>query len=133
MRRLPHILLLLAFVLLGTGTLERLHNLAHRHEDARHAATHYAAATHHAGQQHAAPQHATAGDEGLATPPDPRPAHDESNCDLHRRLHLPLMSAGYVPLLICLGLFVAFLTQLAPALVSQLACLRLDCRGPPAC
>jgi hypothetical protein len=110
-RFLPHILLLLAFGALGTGALEYLHNAEHRREDAREAAAAVAA----------------------GRPVKPQPLHDESNCDLHAQLHVPLLAAGWVPLLVCLGLFVAFLTLLAPPLVSQRPLLRLDCRGPPAC
>jgi hypothetical protein len=58
--------------------------------------------------------------------------HDESNCLVHALLGGPLLADGVTPLLVCLGLFVAFLTMLAsqPALSNVLA--RLDCRGPPA-
>jgi hypothetical protein len=33
--------------------------------------------------------------------------------------------------LVCLGLLVAFLTLLAPAMTPQRIALRIDCRGPP--
>ena len=39
---------------------------------------------------------------------------------------------GVTPLLICLGLFVAFLTMLASQPAIQRFFTRLDCRGPPA-
>lgn len=42
-----------------------------------------------------------------------------------------MLNAGWTPLLVYLGLFIAFLTLLAerPAAVRLLT--RLDCRGPP--
>ena len=98
------IFLLISFLGLGTGALSYLHELQHEHEDAQ------------AGHDD---RHA--------------PVHDESNCFVHAQLHLPTVSVGWVPLLICLGLFVAFVTELAPPLVSQRAFFRIACRGPPAC
>ncbi len=59
--------------------------------------------------------------------------HDSSNCDLHGALNLPVLSGGFIPVLIALGLFVAFISQLTPTWVSAFAFRRLDCRGPPAC
>jgi hypothetical protein len=108
--RLPAILLLLCFVALGSGVLEFLHNQQHEQEDAA---------------QLAAAQ--AAGVTDL-----PKPVHDESNCAIHAQLHLPAIAAGWVPLLILLGLFVAFLSLLTPALHSQRTPLRIACRGPPA-
>jgi hypothetical protein len=69
---------------------------------------------------------------------DPDHHHDHApvdtrTCDLHGKLTLPMLSAGFTPMLIALGLFVAFLTQLTPAWNSAFAHVRLDCRGPPAC
>ncbi len=61
------------------------------------------------------------------------PVHDESNCLIHAQLHMPLLSAGWVPLLVCLGIFVAFLTLLSTPLVSHRMPVCLVCRGPPAC
>jgi hypothetical protein len=37
----------------------------------------------------------------------------------------------WVPTLICLGLFVAFLTLLDKPLISRPVPVRIDCRGPP--
>jgi hypothetical protein len=111
LRRLASILLLLCFAALGTGTLEYLHNLQHAREDAAEAAVAKAA--------------------GLPDTPAPAP-HNESNCDVHAQLHVPLMTAAWVPLLVLLGLFVAFLTQLAPVPPVQELPSRLACRGPPA-
>jgi hypothetical protein len=58
--------------------------------------------------------------------------HDEAHCLVHALLGAPVLADGVTPLLVCLGLFVAFLTMLAsqPALHPVLT--RLDCRGPPA-
>ncbi len=64
---------------------------------------------------------------------EPHPVPDESNCDLHAQLHLPLLTGGWVPLLVCLGLLVAFLSLLNSPLTSRQLLLQLDCRGPPAC
>ena len=58
--------------------------------------------------------------------------HDETNCAFHAQLHVPLISAGWVPLLVFLGLFVAFLSTLAPALATQRLPSCMVCRGPPA-
>lgn len=109
-KRFAPILLLLCIGALGTGTLEYLHNLEHEREDAHEAAEARAA--------------------GL--PETPHAPHDESNCDIHGQLHVPLMAAAWVPLLILLGLFVAFLTMLAPIAVEQSVPSCLGCRGPPA-
>jgi len=57
--------------------------------------------------------------------------HDESNCSICLNLHAPAVAAAIVVTLICLGVFVAFLTQLAPRPESQRALSRIDCRGPP--
>src|SRR5215210_6031086 len=104
----------MSFTLLGSGALEHVHNRDHAARDA-------------AGVTHAHPgQHAGR--------PDPAPAsgHDESNCDVHAQLKAPLLAGGWVPVLVCLGLFLAFLTLLSPRLTPQRVPLRTDCRGPPA-
>lgn len=108
-RRISSIILILCFAARGSGVLEHWHNEDHAREDATMAAEAQAA--------------------GLPAPA--RPHHDETNCFLHALLHLPLMLAGWVPLLVCLGLFVAFLTLLSHPLVSLRIPTRLDCRGPP--
>jgi hypothetical protein len=58
--------------------------------------------------------------------------NDDSACELCAHLHLPRVSTGWVPVLVCLGLFVALLTQLTPRLDAQRVIFRPDCRGPPA-
>lgn len=106
MRRLPSILLLLCFLALGTGLALYLHDLQHDRADA--AAVTGSKRSHHA------------------------PIHDENNCQFHAALRAPALSQGWTPLLISLGLFVGFLTLLAPPLLSQQRWARIDCRGPPA-
>ena len=103
MRRFAATILVLAFATLGSGLLLHVHNDAHAAEHA-----------HHADDDH------------------PASPLDTSGCDLHGKLTLPMLSAGFTPVMIALGLFVAFLTQLTPAWDSAFAHVRLDCRGPPA-
>jgi len=57
--------------------------------------------------------------------------HDESNCSICLNLHAPALASSVVPIFICVGIFFAFLTQLAPLLLSQRTLARIDCRGPP--
>jgi hypothetical protein len=109
-RRVAAISLMLCFLGLGSGALEYLHNLQHEREDAAEAQLARAA--------------------GL--PEQPHKTHDETNCGFHAQLHVPMLSAGWVPLLVLLGVFVAYLSTLAPPLVGQRIPLRIDCRGPPA-
>jgi hypothetical protein len=109
--RAAAILLALCFLALGSGTLEFLHNLQHQREDASEAALAAAAGR-------SIPSHQT---------------HDESNCDFHAQLHVPLLAAVWIPLLVLLGAFVAFLTLLARPLAGHRVPLRIDCRGPPLC
>ncbi len=110
-RRLPAIILLFAFGALGSGALSYWHEAEHYSEDLA-----FAAAVKAAGLPEQAP-----------------PAHDETNCDFHAQLHIPLAVASWVPLLVLLGLFVAFLTLISTPLVSQRIPARIDCRGPPVC
>jgi hypothetical protein len=104
------ILLLFVFLGLGTGALQYLHELQHAAEDARY--------------------NQLAKVAGL---PPVHQNHDESNCEFCAQLHIPLMLAGWTPILICLGLFVAFLTLVELPLVAFAVPARIDCRGPPAC
>ena len=108
MRRLAAISLVLCFLALGSGVAAFLHNLNHARQDAVAASA------------------ATA-----AGQPVQHRNHDDSNCDTHLQLHMPLLSAAWVPLLICLGLFVAFLTLLPAPLISRRAPTHFDSRGPP--
>ena len=108
MQRLAATILALAFAALGSGSLLHVHNAAHAAEHA----------------------HASGGNDAHHDHPAPL---DTSTCDLHGKLTLPMLPAGFTPVLIALGLFVAFLTQLTPAWNSAFAHVRLDCRGPPVC
>jgi hypothetical protein len=105
-RRLPAILLLIAFAALGSGLLEDLHLRTHLAQGA---------AAVEKGIGIASLDHA-----------------DGDGCELCANLHVGRISGGFVPVMICLGVFVAFLTQLAPRLAPQRVAARIDCRGPPA-
>jgi hypothetical protein len=109
-RRVIAIFLGLVFAALGSGALNWLHDRAHDRQDA-------IADARLAGE----------GQTGHHRP------HDESNCDLHALLRAPITSTAWVPLLVFLGIFVAFLTQLAPSPLNQPTLCWIDCRGPPAC
>src|SRR5579871_5962139 len=89
--RLGAIILVACYVALGSGAVERWHNARHAAEDARMMA---AAAPH----------------EG--TPSQNLPPHNDYNCAFHWQLHVSTQALGWVPLLILLGLFLAFLTML---------------------
>ena len=104
LRRLPAILLLVVFAALGSGLLEDLHQRTHV-------------------LQHAAAK------AGTDTARQDR--GDGDGCELCANLHVARISTGWVRILVCLGVFVAFLTQLAPQWASQRVALRIDCRGPP--
>ena len=71
-------------------------------------------------------------DEARHTAADDGGHHDDANCLLHALLKGPMVTGGVTVLLVCLGLFVAFLTLLASQPAVQKVITRLDCRGPPA-
>ena len=122
---------MIAFAALGSGALRYVHELAHAAEDAHRLAAH---------------EHHDAGDEAGHEDDDepgsshnPHPGHEHSplgdpaDCFVHAKLNLPMLQGGYVPLLVCLGLYVAFLTSLpVPAVRSRRPSLRLNSRAPPA-
>ena len=108
--RFLRLILLSCFLGLATGSLQYLHESQDFAEDAKAAAL-----------------------EKAAGPFKPHLPHDEGNCQICSTLHMALSSPGWVPLLICLGLFVAFLTLLPVSLPLQATLVRIDCRGPPAC
>ena len=128
MHRSATILLALSFALLGSGAAEHVHNLDHA---ARDAALALHERSHHACE--GAHKHAGHDDDHDHHHPAPAPGHDASNCDIHAQLQAPAIAAGSVPVLVCLGLFVSFLTLLSPRLTPQRVPPRTDCRGPPAC
>lgn len=105
MQRFAAILLLLCYVALGSGAAEYLHNAAHAAEDVASGI--------------------------IAGPSGHLPIHDESNCPIHAQLHLCCMAVSWMPLLVFLGLFVAFLTLLAVRLPPGRVALDIPCRGPP--
>jgi hypothetical protein len=109
MHRLAAIFVVVWFLALGSGLVGRAHDRQHAREDAVRAAV--------------------AQGKGAPKPVE----HNDTNCFFHAQLHMPAVSAGWVPVLICLGLWIAFVTQLASSLVSCHVPARLDCRGPPAC
>lgn len=109
MKRFAAILLLGVFFGLGSGALEYFHDLTHDAEDA---------------QQDAVCVR-------MKIPLLPH-HHDESNCEVHAQLHIPLILAGWIPIVVCLGLFIAFLTLLDTPLIPRAIPARIDCRGPPA-
>jgi hypothetical protein len=111
-RRWPAIFLLIGFCALGTGLLEYLHLRVHQHESAQHLA-------------HVHDDHDAAPGE------DPADQPADEHCELCLHLRAATASAGWVPVLVCLGLFVAFLTLLSPRIAPQRVALRIDCRGPP--
>ena len=106
-QRIAAIVLALCFLTIGSGTAEYWHNAQHAAEDAR-----IAAARHR--------------------PLDSHPFHSDFNCAFHTQLHLPAMPVAWTPLLICLGMFLAFLSPLASAMVAQRTVAAATCRGPPA-
>ena len=109
MHRFAAILLAACFAALGTGVLRYAHDAAHAYADAH-------------------------GSDGAVHAPDHDhvpPHHDETNCEVHALLNAPIVGPGVVPALVLLGLFVAFLTLLAPRPVRARVLARIDCRGPP--
>lgn len=115
MYRTAAIVLILCYAALGSGAMEYWHNAQHAAEDAAIAAGRIdvaSAASHDDDHDHS-------------------PIHDESNCPVHAQLHLAGLAVAWVPLLICLGFFVAFLTLLPPCVVARQAVFALPCRGPP--
>ena len=110
MRRLLIILTVVWFLARGIGLVEYVHNTQHAKEDAQCAALSNA---------------------DRSRPDRQTPVHDDSNCAIHAQLHLPLIATPIVVLLICAGLLVAFVTQLAPVRADIRLPSRLDCRGPP--
>jgi hypothetical protein len=108
--RLAAAILVACYLALGSGAVERWHNARHAAEDAK-----LLQAAHETG----APEKSV-------------PFHTDYNCSFHWQLHLSGMAVACVPLLICLGLFLAFLTMLPVQMPAYQRLLVVPCRGPPA-
>jgi hypothetical protein len=80
-------------------------------------------------QEHVTAPHYPSIASGISAPAGE--GHDENNCAMCLTLHMPLSVAGYVPLLICLGLLVAFLSLITPPPVTRCAPVWIESRGPP--
>ena len=106
MRRLPALLLVLTVAALGSGALRYVHELEHAARDAHH---------------HDAPD----------APETPAHEDDSGNCFVHAKLNLPMLGGGYVPALVCVGTFVAFVMSPAVRILCRRPVLKLDSRGPP--
>ena len=103
-------ILVLTYLALGSGAVERWHNAQHAAQDAKVVAA--------------------ARESGAPVPHTP--FHDDVNCVTHSQIHLSGLAISWVPLLILLGVFVAFLTQLPVQVPALERCFVLACRGPPA-
>jgi hypothetical protein len=103
-RRFAPIVLLITFLALGTGLLESLHLRTHMRDHAR---------------------------DNSSLPDQDRHDRSDGDCAICIQLHLPALSAAWVPFLVCLGLMVAFLSLLSSPPARRQIFLRLDCRGPP--
>lgn len=106
-RRVGLIFLLVSFVAMSSGLMGFLHHIEHSAGN----------------RSELSGRSWTAAPDGVG--------HDEANCAVCMVLHAPLASAGYVPILVSLGLFVAFLTLLSGSLTSLRLPLTVECRGPP--
>src|SRR5271165_7393482 len=97
MRRMIAIFLACWFVALGSGGLAALHDLQHHLEDAATAAA----------------------DRAAGRPDKDPPQHDESNCPIHAQLHIPLIAAGWIPLLVRVGPSIPLFPLLAVPQISS--------------
>lgn len=108
LKRFASILLLIAYLSLGSGALGYLHNLQHAAEDAR--------------------------EDKIATAsgkPVEAHHHDESNCPFHASLLLAFFFDGWVSLFRLTGLFLAFVILARVSRLDRSPLLRICCRGPP--
>jgi hypothetical protein len=110
-RRLIAILQLLVFLAVASGAAGALHQQQHHHTGARSSVV-------------GVSSHITSGDSD--------PDGDEGHCQLCFDLHAAAIAVSWIPLLVCLGLLITFLTELPSRLPSPRIPDRLDCRGPPA-
>jgi hypothetical protein len=109
MRRLASILLLLCFATLGTGLAQYWHEQQHEREDRIHLSLALLAGKH-------LPVHG---------------ADHDSDCPICMQLHVPHLPATWTPILLLLGLLLAFLQPLLSRPLAQPATIHIDCRGPP--
>jgi hypothetical protein len=108
LQRITAVSAILCLTALASGALQYAHELDHARQDAVQDAKLKAAHI-----------------------PVPVRHHDDSNCDICAQLHMAMMASGGIPLLVFLGLFVAFLTLPETPLIPRLLPARIDCRGPP--
>lgn len=101
-------ILIACYLALGSGAMERWHNAQHAADDAA--------------------QLSVASGAQL---PIPVSDHNDTNCSIHAQLHFSTAVVAWVPLLICLGLFVAFLTMLPQPIPVARYFHVVSCRGPP--
>ena len=99
---------------MGSRALEYLHNRAHELEDRMEDQAEAAVSV----ESHSVPAHQ-------------EHHHDESNCQMHAHLHMAIITFSWTPLLIWLGIWIAFLSFLAIPLIPRLVPERIHCRGPP--
>jgi hypothetical protein len=104
------IFLVLTFLGLGPLAFDFVHRMHHAHADA-----------------HAVSVDAADSDAGE---PD-HPHRNDSDCELHRKLHEPAVAQASVPTLVSLGLGPRILTEIAARPVARRADHSIDCRGPP--
>lgn len=104
-QRAVAIVLLAVFTATGSGLLKYLHL-----------------------QEHIAAQARVSPASSLSLPQED---HDENNCPICMTLHMPMQATGYVPLLICLGLLLAFLSVLSPLPPTRPIPVWIESRGPP--
>lgn len=111
-KRIAAIFVIACTLLLSSGALSRVHEAAHAIEDQR-----ALDASHDGSPAPVVPAH-----------------HDDTNCFLHAQLlNTPFVPVGIMPILVLLGLFVAFLTQIPQSIERRFVADRIDCRGPPRC
>ena len=108
--RIAAAILVLCYIALGSGAVERWHNAQHAAEDAAVVAAAVKA----------------------KVPVPVIPTHDDGNCLIHAQIHLSTAVVGWVQLLVLLGVFVAFLTLLPVKVAGVAPLFALACRGPPA-
>jgi len=108
-RRIASIVLLAVFAATGSGLLHFLHLQDHLSEHRR-----------------TAPRAASS----LTLPSEAD--HDENACSICLTLQLQFWGTGSAPLLMFLGLALAFLSLISPPLLEdQTTSARIHCRGPP--